>query len=152
MFAISMQLKLQLAILACMVTMGSCIDSTKGCPNSCRGSSVSSDNIGEFGVDVSTAVNLKQFQCLKRCGYRFGIILAYENGVVGMYVYSLSAQSTYLRFYNTADANVVTNIANARDADFYTVDIYMYPVSMSVPMKTATTQVNEIGKNLILDV
>ena len=141
MLAISIQL--QLAILVCMVTINSCLDSTEGCSNSCRGSSVSSDNIGEFGVDVYTAVSLKQFQCLKRCGYRFAITLGYENGVVGMYI--LCLLNLYVSILYT-DANAVSNIANARDADFYTVDIYMYPSLMSAPMKTATMQVNEIGK------
>ena len=70
---------LQLATVACIIS----IVSSEGCPNSCRGSSITDGTGGEYGVDVSSAVNDKQFQCLKRCGYQFVIIYAYDRGVVG---------------------------------------------------------------------
>lgn len=112
----AIRISLQLATLACIVS----IVLSEGC-NSCRGSTVSSDSGGEYGVDVSTAVNSKQFQCLKRCGYEYVIILAYENGFV--------------------DKNVVSNLANAGDVDFLSVEVYMYPAPM---LKSAAAHVNEI--------
>ena len=79
---IAVSVALQLATLACVATVGVCYKSND-CPNSCRGSSVT-ENDGMFGVDVSTAVSLKQFLCLKHCGYHFAITPAYDSGVLGI--------------------------------------------------------------------
>ena len=45
----------------------------------CPGSSVDRDHSHEFGFDLSTSVNEKQFECFVYCGYSFVIIRAYKS-------------------------------------------------------------------------
>ena len=78
-----------------------------------------------MGIDVSTLVYPKDFECLKNAGYEFLIVRGYRS-------------------IGSPDPNAIHTIANAREAGFKYVDVYMFPCPKCG--KSATAQVDEMGK------
>eukprot|EP01124_Arcella_intermedia_P007760 TRINITY_DN147_c0_g1_i5.p1 TRINITY_DN147_c0_g1~~TRINITY_DN147_c0_g1_i5.p1 ORF type:complete len:214 (+),score=13.68 TRINITY_DN147_c0_g1_i5:52-693(+) len=74
------------------------------------------------GVDVSQLVSTSAWSCLASSGYSFAIIRGYRSG-------------------GSVDANVVTNIRNARSAGFSYVDVYLFPC---VPCGNAAGQMSDL--------
>ncbi len=60
------------------------------------------------GIDVSQSTSTKTFSCLKEKGYDFAIVRAFRS--VGL-----------------PDYNAPQTIRNAREANFTTVEAYMFP-------------------------
>ena len=86
--------------------------------------------LATLGVDVSTLIPVSAFTCLKNSGHTFAVVRGYQsNGQV--------------------DANVVSNIKNARSAGIAYVDVYLFPcVPCGNPAGQATALVNAIkGQN-----
>ena len=79
------------------------------------------------GLDVSTLVYPKDFECLKDAGYEFLIVRGYRS-------------------YGSPDPNATHTIANARQASFKYIDVYMFPCPQCA--KSASTQVDEMGNLL----
>ena len=77
------------------------------------------------GIDVSTLVYSTGFKCLKNDGYDFLIVRGYRS-------------------IGKPDANAIHTIANARNAGFKYIDVYMFPCPRC--NKTASEQVKEMGK------
>ena len=77
------------------------------------------------GIDVSTLVYPTGFKCLKGEGYDFLIVRGYES--VG-----------------EPDSDAIHTIANAREAGFEYIDVYMFPCPRC--SKSATDQVKEMGR------
>ena len=80
------------------------------------------------GIDVSTLVYPKDFECLKNNSYEFLIVRGYRS-------------------YGTPDSDAIHTIANARQAGFKYIDVYMFPCPKC--NKSASKQVDEMGKSLI---
>ena len=83
------------------------------------------------GIDVSTLVYPKDFECLKNDGYEFLIVRGYRST-------------------GTPDSNAIHTIANARQAGFKYIDVYMFPCPKCSD-KSASKQVDEMGKLLTID-
>lgn len=81
------------------------------------------------GIDVSTLVYPKDFECLKNAKYEFLIVRGYRS-------------------YGSPDPDAIHTIANAREAGFKYIDVYMFPCPKCA--KSATTQVDEMGKLLTI--
>ena len=77
------------------------------------------------GLDVSTLVYPKDFECLKNAGYGFLIVRGYRS-------------------YGSPDPEAIHTIANARQAGFKYIDVYMFPCPKCA--KSASAQVDEMGK------
>lgn len=77
------------------------------------------------GIDVSTLVYPNTFECLKNNGYEFLIVRGYRS--VG-----------------SPDPDAIHTIANARQAGFKYIDVYMFPCPTC--SKSASDQVQEMGK------
>lgn len=77
------------------------------------------------GLDVSTLVYPKDFECLKDAGYEFLIVRGYRS-------------------YGSPDPDAIHTIANARQAGFKYIDVYMFPCPKCA--KSASAQVDEMGK------
>ena len=80
------------------------------------------------GVDVSTLVYSNDFKCLKDDGYDFVIVRGYRST-------------------GEPDPEAIHTIANARDAGFEYIDVYMFPCPKCG--KSASEQVREMGKQPI---
>lgn len=78
------------------------------------------------GVDVSTLVYSTGFKCLKDDGYDFVIVRGYES-------------------IGKPDSDAIHTIANAREAGFENIDVYMFPCPRC--SKSASEQVREMGKS-----
>ena len=78
-----------------------------------------------IGLDVSTLVYPKDFECLKNAGYEFLIVRGYRS-------------------YGSPDPDAIHTIANARQAGFKYIDVYMFPCPKCP--KSASAQVDEMGK------
>ena len=76
------------------------------------------------GIDVSSLVYPKDFECLKNQGYDFLIVRGYRS--VG-----------------SPDPNAIHTIANAREAGFKYIDVYLFPCPRC--SKSASEQVDEMG-------
>jgi len=76
------------------------------------------------GIDVSTLVSSSRLKCLKEEGYNFLIVRAYRS-------------------IGKPDSNVVHTVANARQAGFKHIDVYMFPCPQC--SKSASVQVQEMG-------
>lgn len=76
------------------------------------------------GIDVSTLVYPKDFECLKNEGYEFLIVRGYRS-------------------YGAPDPNAIHTIANARQAGFKYIDVYMFPCPKC--SKSASEQVQDMG-------
>jgi len=81
------------------------------------------------GIDFATLVSTSEFQCLKKEGYDFLIVRAYRS--IGQ-----------------LDSNAVKTIANARQAGFKQIDVYMFPCPKC--NKSASVQVQEMGQCFIM--
>ena len=77
------------------------------------------------GIDVSTLVYPKDFECLKNDGYDFLIVRGYRS-------------------LGSPDPDAIHTIANARQAGFKYIDVYMFPCPRC--SKSASTQVDDMGK------
>ena len=77
------------------------------------------------GIDVSSLVYSTGFKCLKEDGYDFLIVRGYRST-------------------GEPDPNAIHTIANARDAGFEYIDVYMFPCPKCG--KSASDQVQEMGK------
>jgi hypothetical protein len=77
------------------------------------------------GLDVSTLVDPKDFDCLKDAGYEFLIVRGYRS-------------------LGSPDPDAIHTIANARQAGFKYIDVYMFPCPKCA--KSASAQVDEMGK------
>ena len=77
------------------------------------------------GIDVSTLVSSSDFKCIKGNGYDFLIVRGYRST-------------------GEPDPNAIHTIANARDAGFEYIDVYMFPCPKCG--KSASEQVKEMGK------
>ena len=77
------------------------------------------------GIDVSTLVYSSDFRCLKDSGYDFLIVRGYQS-------------------IGEPDTDAIHTIANARDAGFEYIDVYMFPCPRCE--KSASRQVTEMGK------
>ena len=77
------------------------------------------------GIDVSTLVYPKDFQCLKNDGYEFLIVRGYRS-------------------LGSPDPDAIHTIANARQAGFTNIDAYIFPCPKC--SKSASEQVEEMGK------
>ena len=77
------------------------------------------------GIDVSTLVYSTGFKCLKGDGYDFLIVRGYRST-------------------GKPDTNAIHTIANAREAGFKYIDVYMFPCPRCG--KSASEQVREMGK------
>jgi len=80
------------------------------------------------GIDVSTLVYSNGFKCLKNEGYDFLIVRGYQS-------------------IGRPDSDAIHTIANARDAGFDYIDVYMFPCPRCE--KSASQQVTEMGKLLL---
>ena len=76
--------------------------------------------ISVLGVDVSQLFSTSTYQCMKNNGYTFAIIRGYCS-------------------YGGVDANIISNLNNARAAGLIT-DIYMFPCRG----KSASAQVDQM--------
>ena len=76
------------------------------------------------GIDVSTLVYSSDFKCLKEQGYDFLIVRGYRST-------------------GEPDPDAIHTIANAREAGFEYIDVYMFPCPRC--SKTASEQVEEMG-------
>ena len=87
---------------------------------------ISSCHVSEAtnGIDVSTLVYPEDFECLKNQGYEFLIVRGYRS--VG-----------------SPDPNAIHTIANARQAGFKYIDVYLFPCPTC--SKSASEQVDEMG-------
>lgn len=79
------------------------------------------------GIDVSTLVYPKDFQCLKNDGYEFLIVRGYRS-------------------LGSPDPDAIHTIANARQAGFTNIDAYIFPCPKC--SKSASEQVEEMVKAL----
>ena len=77
------------------------------------------------GVDVSSLVYSTGFKCLKDDGYDFLIVRGYRST-------------------GEPDPDAIHTIANARDAGFENIDVYMFPCPRCG--KSASDQVREMGR------
>ena len=77
------------------------------------------------GIDLSTLVYSSGFKCLKDDGYEFLIVRGYRST-------------------GEPDPDAIHTIANARDAGFEYIDVYMFPCPKCG--KSASEQVKEMGK------
>ena len=77
-----------------------------------------------LGVDLSTLTTSTAFKCLKNSGYEFVIVRGYQS-------------------YGQPDPNAIHTIANAREAGFKYIDVYMFPCPKC--SKSASQQVEEMG-------
>ena len=77
------------------------------------------------GIDVSTLVYSTSFKCLKVDGYDFLIVRGYRN-------------------LGKPDSNAIRTIANARNAGFQYIDVYIFPCPKC--SKSASEQIQEMGK------
>ena len=77
------------------------------------------------GIDVSTLVSSSDFNCIKGDGYDFLIVRVYRS-------------------LGKPDPDAIRTIANARDAGFEDIDVYMFPCPKCE--KSASEQVKEMGK------
>ena len=77
------------------------------------------------GIDVSQLVYPSDFKCLKEAGYDFVIVRAYQS-------------------LGHPDSNAIHTIANAREAGFQYIDVYLFPCPKC--SKSASEQVSEMGK------
>ena len=87
---------------------------------------ISSFHVSEAvkGIDVSSLVYPKDFECLKDQGYEFLIVRGYRS--VG-----------------SPDPDAIHTIANARQAGFKYIDVYLFPCPRC--SKSASEQVDEMG-------
>ena len=76
------------------------------------------------GIDLSTLVYSNDFKCLKDDGYEFVIVRGYRST-------------------GEPDPDAIHTIANARDAGFEYIDVYMFPCPKCG--KSASEQVKEMG-------
>lgn len=79
------------------------------------------------GIDVSTLVYSTGFKCLKDDGYDFVIVRGYES-------------------IGKPDSDAIHTIANAREAGFENIDVYMFPCPKC--SKSASEQVREMVEAL----
>ena len=79
------------------------------------------------GIDVSTLVYPDTFKCLKEQGYEFLIVRGYRS-------------------LGSPDPDAIHTIANAFQAGFKYVDVYMFPCPKC--SKSASEQVREMGKSV----
>ena len=77
------------------------------------------------GIDVSQLVYSSDFKCLKDAGYDFVIVRAYES-------------------LGQPDSNANQTIANAKEAGFNSIDVYLFPCPKCA--KSASEQVDEMGE------
>jgi len=77
------------------------------------------------GIDVSQLVYPSDFKCLKEAGYDLVIVRAYQS-------------------LGHPDGNAIRTIANAREAGFQSIDVYLFPCPKCD--KSASEQVDEMGK------
>jgi len=77
------------------------------------------------GIDVSQLVYPTDFKCLKEAGYDFVVVRAYLS-------------------LGEPDRNAIHTIANAREAGFRYIDVYMFPCPRCA--KSASDQVDEMGR------
>ena len=77
------------------------------------------------GVDFSTPLTLKEFECFKSNGMSFAITRAWHSG-------------------GTFDSNSIGNINNAHAAGIPEVDVYMFPCRS----KSATSQISSLVSDL----
>lgn len=77
-----------------------------------------------LGVDVSTLTYPTAFKCLKNAGYEFVIVRGYQS-------------------LGHPDPEAIHTIANAREAGFKYIDVYMFPCPKC--SKSAAEQVDEMG-------
>ena len=77
------------------------------------------------GIDVSSLVSSSDFKCLKDDGYDFLIVRGYLS-------------------LGEPDSDAIHTIANAREAGFEYIDVYMFPCPRCA--KSASEQVREMGK------
>ncbi|XP_065895312.1 probable GH family 25 lysozyme 2 [Dysidea avara] len=75
------------------------------------------------GIDVSQLVYPSDFKCLKEAGYDFVIVRAYQS-------------------LGHPDSNAIHTIANAREAGFQYIDVYLFPCPKC--SKSASEQVSEM--------
>ena len=76
------------------------------------------------GIDVSQLVYPSDFKCLKEAGYDFVIVRAFLS-------------------LGEPDQNAIHTIANAREAEFRNIDVYMFPCPRC--LKSASEQVDAMG-------
>ena len=76
------------------------------------------------GIDVSQLVYPSDFKCLKEAGYDFVIVRAFLS-------------------LGEPDENAIHTIANAREAGFRYIDVYMFPCPKC--LKSASEQVDVMG-------
>ncbi len=81
-----------------------------------------------LGVDVSQLFSTSTYQCMKNSGYNFAIIRGYCS-------------------YGGVDANIISNLNNARAAGLIT-DIYMFPCRGKSASAQVDQMVSAISSNL----
>ena len=81
-----------------------------------------------LGVDVSQLFSTATYQCMKNSGYNFAIIRGYCS-------------------YGGVDANIISNLHNARAAGL-TTDIYMFPCRGKSGSAQVDQMVSAISGNL----
>ena len=90
----------------------------------------------KHGIDVSSLVSIDSFRCLRNLkltiGFDFLIVRGYRNVRDG-----------------ETDSNVVQTLANAKEAGFKDIDVYMFPCSHK-NCKKPRQQVREMGKLRVL--